>query len=118
MTSYLRLRLAKIQSQIWALDESLLSREEVAFARSHRAALESHFDELVFKQMPGNFGRMPKAGGSSSSGIDSGAALPNGNLDCTVFVRAVDNVEEVVLEDSAAPDKYQVRSCGYYYAVF
>ena len=40
MTSYLRLRLSKIQSQIWTLDfdAELLSREELTFAKSHRGA--------------------------------------------------------------------------------
>ena len=48
MTSYLRLRLSKIQSQIWTLgawsldtwafDEELLSREELTFAKSYRGA--------------------------------------------------------------------------------
>ena len=48
MTSYLRLRLSKIQSQVWTLgtwtldtwafDAELLSREELAFAKSYRGA--------------------------------------------------------------------------------
>ena len=40
MTSYLRLRLSKIQSQIWTLDfdAELLSREELTFAKSYRGA--------------------------------------------------------------------------------
>ena len=48
MTSYLRLRLSKIQSQIWTLgtwssdtwafDTELLSREELTFAKSYREA--------------------------------------------------------------------------------
>ena len=46
MTSYLRLRLSKIQSQIWtvgtwsldtwAFDTELLSKEELTFAKSYR----------------------------------------------------------------------------------
>ena len=46
MTSYLRLRLSKIQSQVWTLgswtldtwafDTDLLSREELTFAKSYR----------------------------------------------------------------------------------
>ena len=48
MTSYLRLRLSKIQSQIWTLgtwsldtwafDTELLSKEELTFAKSYRGA--------------------------------------------------------------------------------
>ena len=57
MTSYLRLRLSKIQSQIWTLgtwsldtwafDTELLSKEELAFAKSYRGASICDIRQLV-----------------------------------------------------------------------
>jgi GINS complex subunit 4 len=91
MTSYLRLRLAKIQSQIWTLDADLLSREEVAFSKSHRASLEAHVKTLASRHMPGDFGQMPKS--------TPDAPLPEGNVDCAVFVRAEQEVRAVLIED-------------------
>lgn len=97
MTSYLRLRLSKIQSQIWTLDNELLSREEAAFAKSYKSNLEAHFKSLALQHMPGDFGQLPKS--------TAEAPLPAGNAESAVFARAEQSVRGVLLEDAAMQDR-------------
>ena len=97
MTSYLRLRLSKIQSQIWTLDTELLSREEAAFAKSYKANLEAHFKSLALQHMPGDFGQPPKP--------TAEAPLPAGNAESAVFARAEQSVRGVLLEDATMQDR-------------
>lgn len=116
MTSYLRLRLSKIQSQVWTLgswtldtwafDTDLLSREELTFAKSYRSNLETHFKTLALQHMPATQREIP--GRPTREGKEAPplpAPLPAGNSESAVFARAEQNVRGVLLEDAAMQDR-------------
>lgn len=94
VSSYLRLRLKKIQDFIFTLnlESGPLSKEEKEFAKSYKAAMIGHFDELALKHMPANFKNMPDPKKVQPK-------MKSGNLDSFVFASVLSDVGSVIFED-------------------
>lgn len=129
ISSYLRIRLEKIQRFIFYLLEKeekaiengnsetedttmypRMTSDEVKFAKQYRADIGEVFKKLALDHMPGKFQEFgPAASASMSSNNSSNPSLgkkldppaPQPNLNATVFVQAVEDVRGVNIEDEA-----------------
>lgn len=72
-------------------DSRILTKEEQSFAKKYKANLESHFQTLVLKYMPGDFGRLTFPKGN--------AGAPAPDLDCSVFVAVEKEIRGLFIED-------------------
>jgi len=93
INSYLRLRLDKIQSQVWHYSESedtgeKLTNEEMVFVANYKEMLLTHFKTLALQHLPG---------GWDVSSLDPGASRPNFNQ--AVFASVVKDCLGLEMED-------------------
>lgn len=103
IASYLRLRLEKIQKHVHHLLKSDLSKmtsEEVAYARNYKDNLNGLFENLALKHMPGKAKDFEHFG-SDVSAKKGQAGPPKPNENAAVFVKVVDSVTGVFIEDEA-----------------
>nr|XP_054766499.1 DNA replication complex GINS protein SLD5-like [Lytechinus pictus] len=97
LSSYLRIRLAKIEKfvhhilhkeSIRSPDEpNMLSPEEFTFAKEFAESLETHSHTVVLRHMPPNL-----------QNLDKQKLVPKPNLDSYVFLRANENQEQILIE--------------------
>ncbi len=104
IASYLRLRLQKIQTHVHFLLKSgeddisaRLTPEEATFAKSFKGNMDGLFNTLALKHMPSKSADFSFFGENSRS---KGEA-PKPNLNSAVFVKAVEDVYGVLIEDEA-----------------
>lgn len=111
ISSYLRLRLQKIQAHVHHLlsragleDEMLdrLTKEEAEFAKNYRDSIDGLFKNVALSKMPGRAADFNTTQTSSTPGVNRpDPPLPAPNLNATVFVKALENVRGVSIEDEA-----------------
>lgn len=104
IASYLRLRLQKIQHYVHFLSKrsddeinSKLTTEEATYLRSYKANIDGLFKKLALDHMPGKASDFSRFGEVSSSQGDP----PKPNLNAAVFVKALENIQGVFIEDEA-----------------
>lgn len=117
ISSYLRIRLEKIQHFIFHLLEqeekamenssemnehltySKMTEEELTFARQYRTNIADVFKKLALDHMPGPFKDFAPLVSTITKKIDP--PVPQPNMNSTVFVKAVEDVRGVTIEDEA-----------------
>lgn len=139
ISAYLRIRLEKIQRFIFHQLEqeekvnedgsegngqlySKMTEEELTFAKSYRSNISEVFKKLALDYMPGAFKDFaPIASANDSLNISSLASrsrkldppVPQPNLNSTVFVKAIENINGVSIEDEAGrgrDEDYDMRA--------
>ena len=98
VNSYLRLRLEKIQSNIFYYTKSSsnsdnptrLTQEETEFAQSHKENLTDHFKSLALRHIPGDW---------DSEKVTP--AVPGPNFSKSVFISVREDVTGVEVKDEA-----------------
>eukprot|EP00111_Clytia_hemisphaerica_P006601 TCONS_00019127-protein len=99
ISSYLRERLKKIENNVVhilaeeaSMEQPRMSPEEMQFAKAFSENLENHFEQLALQQMPANM-----------QSLDKKKNIPKPNLESFVFIKVLENVEQVTLDPEEDP---------------
>lgn len=106
ISSYLRLRLQKIQQFVFHLCREVqenpqanrMTKEELTFANEYKNNLETLYNDLALKHLPGRAAEL-NIEGTKRAGDHDGVPKPNHKS--MVFVQAVKDVYGLVIEDDA-----------------
>ncbi|XP_077992723.1 DNA replication complex GINS protein SLD5-like [Glandiceps talaboti] len=107
ITSYLRIRLAKIEKFVHHILEkevnkgdeepSKLSNEEFVYAKQYAENLESHLKSVVIRHMPPNL-----------QNLDKDKIAPRPNLDSYIFLKVNEDQEGVMVEEETDEHENEV----------
>lgn len=111
ISAYLRIRLAKIERNIFHIVDEVaqaqeagqtyrkLTKDELKFAQDYKESLDTLFKDLALDHLPGKAADFSSTQARKST---SGTApVPSPNLNSSVFVKAVRDIRGVVIEDEA-----------------
>lgn len=108
IASYLRLRLQKIQKHVHYLSKksddyinSMLTTEEATFLTNFKKNTDNLFKKLALDHIPARSADFSKFGENSKFQLDRNIEAPNPNLNATVFVKADEDIQGVLIEDEA-----------------